>query len=111
MPDLETLKTAIRQFVQERDWEPFHDPKNLAMAVVSEAGELAAELRWVPSERADEHCEDAEARSRIADEMADVAITLCMLADRTGIDLLEAMERKLEKNRRKYPVQEHRGKY
>lgn len=94
----------IRAFVQERDWERFHDPKNLAMAVVSEAGELAAELRWVDSADADEFCRNAENAPRIADEAADVAICLLMFCDRAGVDLREAMVQKLAKNRAKYPV-------
>lgn len=109
--DLDRLRQAIRTFVDEREWEPFHDPKNLAMAVASEAGELAAELRWVPSDAADDHCQQPKARQRLADEMADVAITLLMLADRTGIDLIDAAHDKLRKNAEKYPVKEHRGRY
>ena len=108
--DYSTFVANIRAFVQEREWEPFHDPKNLAMAVVSEAGELAAELRWVPGHDADAHCKDPAHREAIADEVADVAITLFMLADRIGLDLRAAMTRKLEKNRAKYPVEAWRGR-
>ena len=103
MDDPEIMED-IRAFVAERDWEPFHDPKNLAMAVVSEAGELAAELRWVASEESDAFCRRPDARSRIEDEVADVAITLLMLCDRTGIDLNAAIRVKLVKNREKYPA-------
>lgn len=99
------MMEEIRTFVAERDWEPFHDPKNLAMAVVSEAGELAAELRWVPSEQADTFANREDVRGRIEDEAADVAITLLMFCDRVGIDLSSAMRAKLEKNRLKYPVE------
>ncbi len=105
------LLEDIRAFVRERDWDRFHDPKNLAMAVVSEAGELAAELRWVPSEDADTFAQREEIRPRIEAEAADVAITLMMFCDRVGIDLGEAMRRKMQVNRAKYPVDEARGKF
>ena len=101
-----SMREAIRAFVAERDWEPYHDPKNLAMAVASEAGELCAELRWVASEDADAHCAREDVRPRIEDEAADVAICLLMFCDRVGIDLEAAMRRKLLKNAEKYPVGE-----
>ncbi len=102
--DLESVREEIREFVRERDWEPFHDPKNLAMAVASEAGELVAELRWVPSEEADDYAKQEDVRARLADEAADVAITLLMFFERTGIDPIAAMRAKLVKNREKYPA-------
>ena len=108
---MRALTEEIAKFVRERDWEQFHDPKNLAMAVASEAGELAAELRWVPSEQSDAYCAEPEARARIEAELADVAITLVMLAERTGIDLEDAMRKKLARNREKYPAQKWRGRY
>lgn len=100
---LERMLEDIRAFVAEREWEPFHDPKNLAMAVVSEAGELAAELRWIAGEDADEHCQQPEARQRVADEVADVLITTLMLADRIGLDVPTVVHAKMQKNRAKYP--------
>ena len=90
--------------MSERGWEPFHDPKSLAMAVASEAGELAAELRWIASADADTACREPALRARVTDEAADVAITLLMFCDRVGIDLRDAIGAKLEKNRGKYPT-------
>lgn len=110
MDDLRTVLDDIRAFVRERDWEQFHDPKNLAMAVASEAGELLAELRWVASEEADAVAKRPDVRARLEDEVADVAITLLMFCDRTGIELAPAMRRKLAKNREKYPLEEARGR-
>lgn len=107
---LDQVFADLRDFVRERDWEQFHDPKNLAMAVASEAGELVAELRWVKGEEADAFCADPENRQRVADEIADVAATLFMLADRIGLDLPEAIHAKMKKNRAKYPADEWRGK-
>ena len=105
MSELESVMDEIRAFVRERDWEPFHDPKNLAMAVASEAGELAAELRWVPSHEADAFAQKEDVHGRLSDEAADVAITLLMFCDRAGIDPIAAMRAKLVKNRLKYPVE------
>ncbi len=98
------LLDDIRAFVHDRNWEQFHDPKNLAMAVASEAGELLSELRWIPSHEADEWCGDAENKARVSDEIADVAISLFMLADRLHIDLPEVMHEKLQRIRVKYPI-------
>lgn len=111
MSDLDAVMEDIRAFVRERDWEPFHDPKNLAMAVASEAGELAAELRWVPSEEADAFAQREDVKARLADEAADVAITLLMFCERAGIDPIAAMHAKLVKNRAKYPVEQARGRH
>ncbi|MBC7173751.1 MAG: nucleotide pyrophosphohydrolase [Polyangiaceae bacterium] len=100
---LEAMLEDIRAFVEERDWERFHDPKNLAMAVASEAGELAAELRWIEGREADAHCREEPHRGRVADEIADVAISLLMLADRIDLDLPAALHDKLRRLRLKYP--------
>ncbi len=101
----------LREFVAERDWEQFHDPKNLAMAVVSEAGELAAEYRWVPNSVADAWTREADNRQRVELEAADVGIALLLFCDRVGIDLLEAVEQKIEVNGENYPVEESRGRF
>jgi NTP pyrophosphatase (non-canonical NTP hydrolase) len=108
--DLKTLIGEIRKFVADREWAQFHDPKNLSMAVASEAGELLAEYRWVENEQADAVSRDPAARERIAAEIADVGISLLMLADRIGLDLIAAMRAKLEKNALKYPVESSRGR-
>jgi NTP pyrophosphatase (non-canonical NTP hydrolase) len=111
MTDLTSVLEEIRAFVGEREWEPFHDPKNLAMAVASEAGELCAELRWVSSAEADAFARRDDVRPRVEAEAADVAITLLMFCDRVGIDLADAMRRKLAVNRAKYPVERAKGRH
>src|ERR1043165_2474683 len=78
----------LRRFVAERDWQQFHDPKNLAMLLASEVGELVAEYRWIDGRDADEHSRADPARARIADEIGDVGIALVLLCERTGIDLV-----------------------
>ena len=104
------MLTALRQFVAERDWAQFHDPKNLAMLVASEAGELVAEYRWVRGDEADTHSCTPESRARVADEIADVGIALLLLCDRIGLDLTEAVADKLAKNAVRYPVDKSRGR-
>ena len=103
-PDrLARMMEDVRAFVREREWEPYHDPKNLAMALASEAGELLSELRWVAGEDADAHCRDDATRGAVVDEIADVAICLLMLSDRIGMDLPAAVHDKLRRIRIKYP--------
>ncbi len=110
MSELTRIREAIRTFVAEREWEPFHDPKNLAMAVASEAGELAAELRWVKNDESDAWCRVPEQHARLSDEIADVLITTLMLAERADVDVIAAIERKMAKNALKYPVERARGR-
>src|SRR5262245_11973611 len=110
MNDFTSLLADPRRFVAERDWAQFHDPKNLAMLLAPEAGELVAEDRCVPGEDADAHARDAAARARVADEIADVGIALLLICDRTGIDLADAIAAKLAKNRERYPVDKSRGR-
>ncbi len=110
MSELDGLIAALRAFVAERDWAQFHDPKNLAMLVGSEAGELVAEYRWVKSEEADAHSLAPAPRARIAAEIGDVGLALVLLCDRIGVDLVAAMRDKLLGNARKYPAAECRGK-
>ena len=106
----EALVTDLRAFVAARDWGQFHDPKNLAMLVASEAGELVAEYRWVRGEDADAHSRAPEPRARIAAEIADVGIGLLLLSDRIGLDFVDAMRSKLAKNAERYPVAASKGK-
>jgi dCTP diphosphatase len=110
MASLDDVTAALRQFVAERDWQQFHDPKNLAMLVASEAGELVAEYRWVRGEQADARSREPAARARIAAEVADVGIALLLLCDRIGLDLGEAIRDKLARNAARYPVETSRGR-
>src|SRR5258708_3958992 len=107
---LADLQARLRQFTGERDWDQFHNPKNLAMAIASEAGELLAELRWVNGLDSDKHVRSDEHRSAIEHEVADVAIALLLFCDRAGINLLDAIGAKIEVNRTRYPVDTSKGK-
>src|SRR5881296_1463956 len=102
---LDQILERLRRFVDEREWAQFHDPKNLAMCLASEAGELLAEYRWVRNEEPDAISHEAERRARIAAEVADVGIALLLLCDRIGLDFLESMSDKLAMNARRYPVE------
>lgn len=105
---LDTLRTRLAQFAAERDWDQFHNPKNLAMAVAGEAGELIEHFQWLTFEQA-ENLPPA-AREEVALECADVLLFLLRLADRLGIDLVQAADRKLALNAEKYPVAKARGR-
>lgn len=107
---LDRMAAAVAEFVRERDWEQFHDPKNLAMAIASEAGELLAEFRWVHSAEADQALNDPARRERVKAEVADVAIAVIALCNRTGFDLAELVKAKLALNRLHYPAESSRGK-
>lgn len=107
MRDLEELEGRVRAFVAERDWERFHSPKNLAMALSVEASELVELFQWLTEEESG--ALDAAARRRVAEELADVLWFLVRLSDRLDIDLLEAAELKLAENAKKYPAEKVRG--
>jgi NTP pyrophosphatase (non-canonical NTP hydrolase) len=104
---LQDLSRRLRQFAAERDWEQFHTPKNLATALVAEAGELAAEFQWLTA--AQSSAPNAEQLARIRAEAADVLIYLVRLADKLGFDLLEAAAAKIAENECRYPAQKVRG--
>jgi NTP pyrophosphatase (non-canonical NTP hydrolase) len=100
--EFEALKTEIRAFAQARDWEQFHTPKNLAMAVTGEAGELAAEFQWLTAEQSSLEALNPEKLEAISLEIADVQIYLLRLADVLGIDVAEAVRRKIEINQGRF---------
>jgi NTP pyrophosphatase (non-canonical NTP hydrolase) len=110
MDQLQDLLAQLRQFVAERDWQQFHDPKNLSMLLASEAGELLAEYRWVSNGQADAVSREGEQRARILSEVGDVGIALLLLCERIGADPVAAMRAKLEVNRTRYPADVVRGK-
>lgn len=107
MKDLTQLRDALRAFALAREWDRFHSPKNLAMALSVEAAELLEHFQWLTE--AESGNLDPERRDAVGEELADVLIYLVRLADRLDIDLLAASAAKLESNDRKYPVQQSRG--
>jgi NTP pyrophosphatase (non-canonical NTP hydrolase) len=105
---LDILRNRLRAFIDERDWDQFHNPKNLAMALVAEAGELVEHFQWLTPEQAERL--PAETLAEVEHEIADVLIFLVELADRLKIDPLVAAEQKLALNAQKYPVEKARGR-
>jgi len=101
------LTDRLRRFAAERDWEQFHSPKNLAIGVAAEAGELAAEFQWIDG--ADSYRPDAAHLDRIRHESADVLLYLVRLADRLQFDLVAAADEKIGLNALKYPVDKFKG--
>ena len=104
MSEFEDLRDSLREFAVERDWEQFHDPKNLAMAVASEAGELLAEFRWLTPSEANSKAINEKKRKNVSHEMADTLIFLIRLADVLEIDLVAATKDKIEINRGRFPI-------
>ena len=108
-PDrLEALRAKVEAFAAARDWEQFHNPKNLAMALAAEAGELLEHFQWLTPEQAARL--PRAARKEVALECADVLLFLLRLCDRLDIDLAAAAKRKLAINARRYPVKKSRGR-
>jgi dCTP diphosphatase len=99
----------LREFVTKREWNQFHDPKNLSMAIASEAGELLSELRWVTTAESETVLDDPQRREKVENEIADIAIALLLFCERTGIDLIAAIDRKIDLNELNYPVAGAKG--
>ncbi|CAD5366925.1 MazG nucleotide pyrophosphohydrolase domain protein [Rubrivivax sp. A210] len=107
--DVRAMSEALTAFARERDWEQFHSPKNLVMALTGEVGELSEIFQWMSEEdskRAAGHPQHAQA---VRDELADVLLYVVRLADVLGVDLNAAAEHKLKANAAKYPVSKARG--
>jgi dCTP diphosphatase len=104
---MEELCGQLRQFAANRDWAQFHSPKNLAIAVSVEAGELLEHFQWLTAEESDNLSESQLAKVR--QELADVFLYLISLSDKLGVDLVAAAFEKLELNAKKYPVKLAKG--
>jgi len=104
---LRALQQRLAAFAAARDWEQFHSPKNLAMALSVEAAELVEEFQWLTE--AESNALDVERRERVRLELADVFIYLLRLADRLDVDLMRAADDKIALNERKYPADRVRG--
>ena len=109
MTDIEDLTAAVREFSRERDWEQFHDPKSLVLALVGEVGELAELFQWVPADEAVERFSAPDRRVRAGEEMADVLVYLVRLADVLDVDLGAATRAKLADSHRRFPAGDVRG--
>ncbi len=108
-PSIAELCQRIRVFAAAREWEKFHDPKNLTMLLASEVGELVAEFRWLTPAQSTTATSDQERARRIAEEIGDVGIALLALCDKLNIELPSAIAAKIEVNETRYPAAAARG--
>jgi dCTP diphosphatase len=106
--NLDDLRNRIEKFISERDWEQFHSPKNLAMALSVEVAEIVEHFQWLTEEQS--HNLPPEKLAKIREEIGDVMIYLTELADKLGIDPVQAANAKLEINRQRYPAELVKGK-
>lgn len=109
MSEIKKITGKIKKFRDERDWKQFHNHKDLALSLVLEAAEVLEHFQWKSPEEVDRYAK--EAKADIADELADVAMYLFELADNLGINLPGAIDGKMLKNAKKYPVEKARGKH
>ncbi len=108
MSEFAEFREALRHFAAERDWEKFHSPKNLAMALAGEAGELLEQFQWLSE--AQSAALDTRQRQAVAEEIADIQLYLIRLADKLDIDIAAAAADKMIQNAEKYPAERVRGK-
>jgi NTP pyrophosphatase (non-canonical NTP hydrolase) len=115
MPDATTtvadLRAGMARFVSEREWEQFHSPKNLAMALAAEAVEVMEHFLWIENDASRVAMNDPASRAEVADELADVAGVIFALCNALDLDLSDAVSSKMAKNVLKYPVEKCRGRY
>ena len=107
MESLDQIKHRLRDFAAERDWDQFHSPKNLAMALIVEAAELVEHFQWLTEEQSQTLPPDKLAE--VEQEIADIQIYLIRLADKLGVDMEQAVNAKIELNEKKYPAEKVRG--
>lgn len=107
-PDsIDQLRARVNQFVEERDWTQFHSPKNLSMAMIVEAGEVVEHFQWITE--ADSKNLDAEKKEQVGEELSDTFVYLLRIAEVCGIDLIDAANKKIDLNAKKYPVEKAKG--
>ena len=104
---LESLRVRLREFARERDWDQYHTPKNLSMALIAEAAELVEHFQWVDGDQS--HLLEDKTRQSVEEELADILIYLVRISDKLDVDLYKAVERKIAINGTKYPAELVRG--
>jgi NTP pyrophosphatase (non-canonical NTP hydrolase) len=109
MSELKDHAERIRTFCQERDWEQFHNPKDLALSLVLEAAEVLEHFQWKSPDEMAKYV--ATNKNDIAEELADVYYWVVYLSDRIGVDLAKAFEEKMRQNEAKYPIAKAKGKH
>ena len=107
MGEIEKIKLRLRQFAEERDWDQFHSPKNLSMALSAEVAEIVEHFQWLTEEQSKSL--PKEKLEEVETELADTLIYLIRLADKLDVDLLQAALSKIDVNEQKYPVDKAKG--
>ena len=107
--DFQDLKERLREFAEERDWDQFHSPKNLSMALIAEAAELIEHFQWLSQQES--AIIQGDKLEQVRMELADIQIYLIRIADKLNVDLLDAVEKKIEINEHKYPVDKVKGQH
>mgnify|MGYP000661816059 CR=1 FL=1 len=105
------LRREMQRFVEERDWQQFHSPKNLSMAIAIEAAELMEHYQWLNEREAAQAAESAETMAKVREELADVLCFALSFANALGIDISQSVRAKMIKNATKYPVERFRGRF
>ena len=101
---VDSLRKEVREFMQERNWEQYHSPKNLGMSIAIEAAEIMEHFQWYSSEESRKVVEDKQFRAEVTDEVADVLIYCLTLANQLNMDISTAVTSKLERSRSRYPI-------
>ncbi len=106
---LQDIKDRIKNYCEERDWDQFHNPKELAIGVITEASEVLEHFRFKSEKEIEDFFKDPKKKGEIEEEMADVLYFLCRLAQKYNVDLSEAFKKKMNKNEQKYPIEKAKG--
>jgi NTP pyrophosphatase (non-canonical NTP hydrolase) len=105
------LRKEVAGFVNDRDWQPFHTPKNLSMSIAIEAAELMEQFQWLTPEQSQAAVQEFDERAAVADELADIVIYCLSLSNALDLDVSSAVLGKLRKNEHRYPADEFRGRF
>jgi NTP pyrophosphatase (non-canonical NTP hydrolase) len=108
---VEELKDLVRAFIAEREWAKYHDPKNLSMSIAIEAAELMEHFQWLKSDELEAHLKDEKTRGEVGEELVDILSYVISLANVMKLDLSQTLKDKMEKNAKKYPAEDFKGKY
>jgi len=108
--NFQTILAKIKKFRDDRDWKQFHNPKDMAEAIVIEASELLEHFLWMEKKESFNYIKNKKNLEEVSDELADIAWFLFEFSDNFGIDLEKAIENKLKKNAKKYPISKSKGK-
>jgi NTP pyrophosphatase (non-canonical NTP hydrolase) len=109
MSDIKDLTEKIKKFRDERDWKQFHNPKDIALSLMLEAGEVAEHFQWKNKKEIEKYVIDA--KNHIGEELADVLYWVLLMSNDLGIDIKKMLEKKIKKNAKKYPIEKARGKH